>query len=304
MDLDILVSTIITATAALVAIIGGFLVSRVIAISSERGGIERRLREINNDLSAKEAMLKRVELTLLEQDVEDFIRDNHEKILLEEKSLDELLADDKNRYYPSAEELKPYIDELKQIQEELMDLIQSSEDDITSLTFDEFASGVSFKLSHRKEWYELTYNTLKKLSAKRENTLASVFSYPLPLDIPVISNARIQTYREKVKERDRLRDEVHILKMQKDGQIKILGDYGKPIGLWSGLFVLIYSCIVGIGYPSIYLPCPKNVYNDTFIKWLLIGLFFSELIALFIYLIFALYRLTKSKEEYECSSFQ
>jgi len=67
MDLNILISTIVTATAALVAIIGGFLVSRVITMASERKGIER-IRELKNDLSAKRKMYDRAELVLLNED--------------------------------------------------------------------------------------------------------------------------------------------------------------------------------------------------------------------------------------------
>ena len=78
-DLNILISTIISATAALVAIIGGFLVSRVITLSSEKNSIVRRLKEINNELSNKQEILDRVELILLEDDVDDFIH-NHAKI--------------------------------------------------------------------------------------------------------------------------------------------------------------------------------------------------------------------------------
>lgn len=61
MDLNILISTIITATAALVAIIGGFLVSRVITMASEKQSIERRLKEIDNDLKIKKEMLDNIE---------------------------------------------------------------------------------------------------------------------------------------------------------------------------------------------------------------------------------------------------
>ncbi|WP_186579773.1 hypothetical protein [Aquibacillus kalidii] len=48
-----LLSTIIISTAALVAIIGGFLESRIISTSSDQNGIKRKIREINNELVAK-----------------------------------------------------------------------------------------------------------------------------------------------------------------------------------------------------------------------------------------------------------
>lgn len=80
MDLNILISSIITGTSALVAIIGGFLVSRVISLSSERSAIERRLREINNDISIKEEKYDRSVDLLLEEDADDFILEHYEAL--------------------------------------------------------------------------------------------------------------------------------------------------------------------------------------------------------------------------------
>ncbi|MFB5284535.1 hypothetical protein [Peribacillus sp. Hz7] len=80
-------------------------------------------------------------------------------------------------------------------------------------------------------------------------------------------------------------------------QMKILNDYGKPKWVWTGLFVLIYACIVGIIYPSTLLPYPKDIYDDVLTKWFLLGLFFSQLVALFVYLGFAMYKLTNDKDE-------
>jgi len=91
MDLNNLLSTTINSTSALVAIIGGFLVSRVISLSSEQNSIKRRLREINNEISAKEKMLDNIINWLFEDDLNDFIKANCKKILFEDKTLDKLL---------------------------------------------------------------------------------------------------------------------------------------------------------------------------------------------------------------------
>lgn len=71
MDLNPLITTIVTATAALTAIIGGFLISRVITLSSEQSSIRRRLREIKIDITAKEQLYIEAEKNLLEEDRED-----------------------------------------------------------------------------------------------------------------------------------------------------------------------------------------------------------------------------------------
>ena len=56
MDLNGLISTIISSTAALVAIIGGFLVSRVITLSGEKNGILKKIKEIDKELDIKNTL--------------------------------------------------------------------------------------------------------------------------------------------------------------------------------------------------------------------------------------------------------
>jgi hypothetical protein len=288
MDLNILISTIIAATSALVAIIGGFLVSRVLSLSSERVGIERKLREIENDISAKKDMLERVNTALLEEDVNDFIKDNCKKILLEDKTLEQIIDEDE---YTSltVDQLKPYINEFNSIKKEVFTIINEFEGKTIPSDFNDLIQGRSeLKKPERKEWYELIYETIYDL-------LPGI-SFPTKNFVsPVTTQAMMQRRRDMENERNRLEDDIRILELQKQEQEKILGDYGKPKGLWGGLLVLIYSCIVGIAYPSTLLPYPSNVYNDTLTKWFLLGLFFSQLIALFIYLAVNLHRLTKTK---------
>lgn len=302
MDLNILITTIITATAALVAIIGGFLVSRVLSLSSERGGIERRLREIRNDLSAKNEMLKRAEFVLLEEDAEDFIRDNYKDILFEGNSLEQII--DKDDYSNrTVEELKPYVKELKDIKNELIDIINTFESDILPQEFTEIVTiKADLKFPSKLELYELVYDfIIESLPEEQPENQFSWGNWGLPkinpkvLVSPIVNQTNTLAYRERVKDRNNLRDDVHVLEIQLKEQEKILGDYGKPKGLWGGLLVLIYACAVGIAYPTILLPYPTEVYDDILTKWVLIGLFFSELLALFIYLAVAMYKLTKQK---------
>lgn len=126
MDLNGLISTIISSTAALVAIIGGFLVSRVISLSSEKNSIVRRLREINNDLKSKKELLNTIEIDLLEDDIDSFINEYSKEIIIENKPFDELLEYDKS-YNLTVEQLKPYIVELLSIRDEIINLMDDAE---------------------------------------------------------------------------------------------------------------------------------------------------------------------------------
>ena len=285
-DLNGLISTIITATAALVAIIGGFLVSRVITLAGEKQSIERRLQEIDNDLTIKKEMLENIEKVIFEEDIDDFIQNHCEELIIEGKSLEEILRDDDSCNF-SEEDLKPYVEELITIRDKTIEMIEKSED--LPSDFTEFINDNGIQIEGKKSWYELVYKIIRK------NVLGTGFLYDL--EPPVLSIMDAQTYREKVKYRDELRNEVYFLSVRKNEQQKILNDYVKPYGLWSGLAVLIYSCIVGIAYPCILLPYPEETYNDVKTKWLLISLFFSALIAIFIYLAVSMHKLTRRKQD-------
>ncbi len=85
MDLNTLISNIVTSTAALVAIIGGFLISRVIiTLSSGKTGVKRKLNEVKNDVFTKEEMFKKIEKDILDEDAEDFIDYNYKDLLFNE----------------------------------------------------------------------------------------------------------------------------------------------------------------------------------------------------------------------------
>ena len=93
MDLNTLISNIVPSTAALVAIIGGFLISRVIiTLSSGKTGVKRKLNEVKNDVFAKEEMFKKIEQDILDEDAEDFIDYNYKDPLFNEKYFEEIVG--------------------------------------------------------------------------------------------------------------------------------------------------------------------------------------------------------------------
>jgi hypothetical protein len=295
MDLNGLISTITTSTAALVAIIGGFLVSRVISLSSEQTGIKRKVREVKNDLMAKKELLQNVENYLLYDDAKQFLKDNILKILKKE-SLSIIINKDK-RNYRSEEELNPFFKDMEDIIEDLyrlFDRLEEIEDD-----FGDFFIKNKHLLRNveKKEFYEIAYEGMidwVNSEHSEINTLGlagiSIKTFPL---IPVVN----LEYKEKEREQTRLMDDIRVLGLQIDEQRKILDDYGKPQWVWGGLAVLVYACFVGIVYPSMLLPYPENIYNDDLTKKFLLILFFSQLVSLIFYLGFAMYKLTNDKEE-------
>src|SRR3954467_8057743 len=69
-DADSLLATLSQSSAAMVAIIGGFLVSRLVALSSEREGIKRQLKAARERLSLYEAEYEPIHQERLEGSIE------------------------------------------------------------------------------------------------------------------------------------------------------------------------------------------------------------------------------------------
>lgn len=235
---------------------------------------------------------------MLEDDVDDFIHNHAKDILIHGKSVKRILQED-DICGLTTEELEPYITKLQKLFEQITTLIEETDENYSiPNNFDDFARDIAFKAVDNKDWYELVYEIIyDTISAESSsnplwglnlNTTLSTRSL-----MRSVSKVPIQIYRDRIKERNNLQDEVQILTGIKEEQEKILKDYGKVSGLWGGLAVLIYACIVGIAIPSMLLPYPVNTYDDIATKQLLLALFFSELMALFVYLGVSMYKLTK-----------
>jgi hypothetical protein len=295
MDLNTLISTIITSTAALVAIIGGFLVSRVISISSEQNGIKRKIREINNDIIAKREIKENIENYLFEDDLDDFVtEENIKRLIFEEKSLQEIIEEDEYTAL-TKEQLEIHFEQLKNIVNEMFDIVKRSKEIFDFADLREQANG--FKYPSREDWYKRVFDSINDEISKSQSTgiLGGLHNF----DFSQINPRRLALntdYKDKKRECDRLEDEIRILELQNKAQLDILSNYGKPIWIWSGIGVLIYASIVGIIYPSTLLPYPADTFNDSLTKWFILSLFYSQLLLLFIYLSFAMYKLTHSEE--------
>jgi|SRR5690625_1248008 len=295
MNLEVLISTIVTSTAALIAIIGGFLVSRVITLSSEQNGINRKLRELNNEINAKKDLLAKVSEYVISEDAFDFISDNAELLSVEETSLKKIYNEDRHTEL-TLEQLEPYVEIYNSIFKETLSHMKESKS--LPSDFYDFKKGLTIELSQpeKLDWYELAYDLIYKSIPKRNpsnsflpdlSTLTNIHNTVRPIN---------HYYHEQVKIKEQLEKELIVLELQKTEQDKILAEYGKPNGIWSGLIVLIYSGFVGIAYPVTLLPYPLNKYDDSLTKVFLIVLFLSELVALFGYLILAMRKLTKANK--------
>lgn len=300
MDLTVLISTIISTSAALTAIIGGFLVSRTITLNSERSNLLKRIQEIDNELTYKEKILKQLNFQIFEDEADDFIRNHAEEVLVNHKSIQSIL--EKYNYSLTVEEIEWIVKKIQKIFNEIMKLIEN--DTISSLPseFKTFKENKNMTIEKYESWYEEVYTIIyrEKLKTISSNYLLLRNNYSmLHSVINTPSKELLRIKHERFKEKNYLQDEIQILNGLKKELTKILKSYSARKELKYGFIVFIYNSIVGIVIPSMLLPYPLNTYDDVATKQLLLGLFLSELIVLFIYLGISIYQLVQSENQSE-----
>ena len=140
-DQGSLLATLAQSSAAVVAIVGGFLVSRLVQLSSEREGLRRQLLRTQDELKHLEKAYDEAHgyrLTNSQHDFRGWILDDLIKADLATLDRDALLADRVPRG-SSAEEIAPYfdslIDEVAQVKAAVMKHIRRS--DVNTLELDE-----------------------------------------------------------------------------------------------------------------------------------------------------------------------
>lgn len=287
MDLTSLISTIISSTAALVAIIGGFLVSRVISLSNDQSFLKRKIDEINISIESKTELVNSITEYLFEDDLNDFVTKENMKLLFKDYSLEEIIKEDEYTYL-SKEELEPYFLILLEIKDELIKLIK--EDNIAFEKIEENIENKKIKYIERSEWYSIMFEAIIEVLTSSSTGWISSIPYASLAPSPVNPD-----YKIKQREKELLIYEIGFLHKQKLEQQKAINDQLETKWVWSGIGVLIYSSIFGILYPATLLPYNTKIYNDEQTKIFLLILFGSCLLAIFIYLIFAIYKITNYK---------
>lgn len=294
LDLNGFISTIINSTAALVAIIGGFLVSRVITLSGEKNGILKKIREIDKELDIKNTLYESAKQVVQDEDIDDFVREYAEDILFNNKTVEDILEED-NSINLGRNVIYSTICRIEKIYEFIIDKINST-DDIYSLPsdFNDFTRDNGIKISEDRSWYELIYDLVLSHIPQQQssfpyfNLINSVSGFNNFK--PILST---QEYEANVRKVKALEDDIMVLKALRSAEDDMINGYGKISGLWGGLAALIYACVVGIIIPIFLLPYPSNYYDDSATRIVLLILFISELVVIFIYLSFSMYKLTE-----------
>jgi hypothetical protein len=296
-----LLATIAQSSAAIVAIVGGFLVSRLVQLSSERDGLRRRLEDTRGELGHVEELFSeahRFRLANSQSDLFDFVIAE----LVEEKEdldLTALLLDNTPRG-STEEEMRPYLDSLlarvQAAKRSVREVLRN--DDSSRLDLDDLRDrGLIVPPSEEEIYFEIVRWLRSSLPAPR--TSFPGIGAMANLDIPVTLNpayAATDTRRldDSIRDEQQLDSRRTILAAEAARLEREINSLGRPAGVTSGITILSIYSLFGIVVPVAYMAVPSAAF-DQWQSWILIVIFTGGLAAVLTYIAWYARSLGKSR---------
>lgn len=272
-DFTSTLTTIAACSASIVAILGGLIASKLLALNAEREESNTRLSEIDEEISFYKEERDKIQATLDEDDALDFIRDNIES-LIERKKLDSIYQAEN---WPSIEKetLKPYWQHAL----DLISLLYAAVNEPNcELNDDRIPVSVVAKLNSHFEY--LICQEVMQHFERRQGYVAA------------LSAITAQTggglwYQKAQEQVTKNQTKIDLLELQRK-QLIIRHDALKhPKGVTLGLCVFALFSAVNIIFPLSITPFRTDDYIQyAKVKVLAIGLFIFGLLAIFLYLIY------------------
>lgn len=297
-DLTSFLTTVASSSAGIVAILGGFIASKLISIDGERDSILSRLRGIEKELSYHIAERDKLQKEDDATEALDFIKDHLDEML----SCDELepIYQLEPGVQLSLERLMPYWEKGIEIGREYIQEIQLQKTRMNDVyipdTLVQRYRGCYFEY----ELLHLIGEKVKRDSKKAENSRNSYYSFP-PID-DLVAPARFYHASN-----DRYINEenhaISLLSMKKQLLEEQIPELKKPKGMKSGLVIFalfsVFCIIVPLGMSPF---TTDNVLWYNWVKRIIMGLFVLGLVSIFSYLIYLLSWKNKGVMETETRS--
>lgn len=296
-------ATLSQSSAAIVAIIGGFLVSRLVALSSEREGIKRQLKAANQRLSLHEVDYGPAHAYRLERSkaaLVDFIQDDLVKIHLEHKTpdFDELLL--KENHIPrgsSFDEILPFAqalsEEVARAVEQVKQVLRS--DDVDSIDLDDLRPrGLDVSETNEHLYEDIVAQLRQTLPSPRRGP----FDFSAPnFNLGLLTPGWVREVDARRLD-ESIRDELHLKALVISSKEEVarlqddLDQFAQPVGVVSAVAILGIFSILGIVLPLIVMVLDFN----SIPLWLalsLLGAFTLGLTAVLGYIIWYLRKVRK-----------
>lgn len=282
-DLTSFLSTIVSASSSIVAILGGFIASKLISIDGERDSVLSRLKAIDKELSYYVSECDKLQkedeteaLNFISEHVDDFFsRKKLEPIYQCEQKVNLSIEKLNDFWKRGLDLLVEYIKELKNEKAKI-------NDDYIPDTLVQKYRNCYFE----NELINLFGEKVKRDYGSTSKSTGSFLGFP-PIESISITRPIFVSNERAIIEKEH---EIDLLRMKKqllEDQIPMLK---KPKGIKIGLSIFALFSIACIIFPLVLSPFTTDnlqYYNLT--KWGVLGMFFTGLSGMFIYLIYLLH---------------
>jgi hypothetical protein len=265
-DANWLLSTTAQSAAALVAIVGGLLVSRLVALATERQGLVRRLDEIDATRSIRRDVLQDVYEERHEFSVRVFERSTMDRFVEAEGQLESSeMADIVEGNWPRGAQQQ----EVARMAVDLAERVRRAYDVVNAHNGETHPPRLRSMGIHVPDEDERIYYAIKKRFSEG------------PLPVGPLSNNPIADQRQdrRIEREGELSAEVRALDAEADVVKSQLRSLSKPRGLTRAVAVLTYFAIVGIVVP-LGAMTRRPVPNGPVFRIVIVVLFVSGLGAL------------------------
>lgn len=300
-DHNWLLSTTAQSAAAIVAIIGGFLVTRLITLGVERATARNQLGDVDARLALVVEQRRRADQWLVAQDFDAFLRGDITDWIVEndgQVTLGEALQ--KTDWERRGEE------DFAQFWERAIEIVRAAFEAAKAdgAALEEYEDGDEFARVHKlpTDWDLADAVFLESIKRLRPPRQAGVFGGLIPR-IPIDdatrqiraiwSEGRTQEYQRRAAEWRDLDRQVENLTDERGRLQNKIAATARPQGVLFGFGVLVYFAIVGVMVPIMLLP--RSEMSPGARKWVVV-LFASGLVAVFAYLVAQIMHLREQRQ--------
>lgn len=299
-DPNWLFSTAAQSAAALVAIIAGFIVSRLLALSADRNSLKSRVNEIDLEIGSKRRELEPIKRRILESDADDFIQEVFDQILSSkgEMKLEDAMAEIGRPQALSEAELRPFWDETVEPTKEAFMKVREYLFRNTSKDLNGYLEEVGLDDSD-KQWIHCRVfeHVEDEIERTKMNVINERFSASRLLGGAIGLSGRYRPpeiqlpnneYHQWTRDAELLERQLSNLEASREHVDSQVRNFAKPPGLWFGFITLLYFSLVGIIFPLVLMAYKSQGYSRT-----ILILFVSALVVFFTFLSYLARQLSK-----------
>lgn len=287
-DPNWLLSTTAQSAAALVAIVGGFLVSRVVALASERNSLEQRQGELKSRLRLTKGELEVAHEERLAVS-KDWFEEHHLTSYVDARGGDDAFRAESLKWIPRGsndDEMGEFAIELQSRVKRVFGEIESTYAGVAFPPPDEDSlrrDGLEFDETDDK-LYRLAAAataTERRRGLGRRDALSDVTPFVSP---PLGVDRDVERQDARILREQSLRADVRALKSEvsiiEKARARVTG---APEDLWKAVAVLAYFALVGTVLPLALMSCDP-VPHEAWVRAMVVAGFFSGLAALLGYI--------------------